>query len=139
MLGIRENQKNEVLSDLEWENMGSFISDFAKSNESVTDDIIGEKSHVNQKNQINKINSTRIELTGKTNSLKTNVEKSLSMSDRTANKTIRRAANRKVSISKNPSLAYDSLHSDIRSLLDELQEIKQARIELQSKLNTIRQ
>lgn len=120
MLGIRENQKNEHFNDMEWENMGSFIADLAKNNESVTDESVSEVSRFT--------NSTkkRAELAEKTVTIKAEIGKTS-------------PDNRSISGEQELPANYDTLQTDIRGLLDELQEIKLARMSLQSKLTTIRQ
>jgi len=119
MIGMKDNQKSEFLNDVEWENMGSFIADLAKNNESVTDEIITDKS------SFKKIKTRRSELTDQTVKIKTKLDNSSK-------------DHRSMSSSEDGNGHYDMLHSDIRSLLDELQEIKKARLNLQTKLNTIR-
>ncbi|MDH4263499.1 MAG: hypothetical protein OEV78_10695 [Spirochaetia bacterium] len=121
MIGIKENHKNEALNDLEWETMGSFISNFAKNNESVTDETLSEKS------DFIITGNKKEEFTEKFEKIKSSIENTSSKS------------NQKSSNLQKPLAVYDTLQSDIRNLLDELQEIKQARINLQTKLNTIRQ
>jgi len=117
---MRENPKNTGLNESEWESMGNFISNLAHNNESVTDNIVVEKTGIKN------MTGTKPRHSGKTADLQADLNTALPKNQSTLRSSL-------------PAGGFDNIHSDIRNLLDELQEIKKARIDLQSKLNTIRQ
>jgi len=126
MMGSKEIH-NDDQQDLEWENISAFISDFAESNESVSsEDLIETLPPVPiEKNpDVKKSN------------LPDKVEKyKKTIGQRKQLRTQSSTGNMQKDFSKN----YDNLQADVRNLLIELQEIKQARINLQSKISFLQQ
>jgi hypothetical protein len=121
-----KNQKTENIDDTEWDNIDNFINDFAKSNESVS-----EESESSGRNTPGNFSGTDKKLkTYKTKIIKNNDKAVSNLAD--VSKNLLRETD------DNFSEKYRGLQSDIKTLLAELQEIKRARIDLQSKLDSIR-
>ncbi|MDH4199875.1 MAG: hypothetical protein OEV66_05780 [Spirochaetia bacterium] len=115
-----KNKQTAGIDDGLWENIGSFISNLAQSNESI-------------ESKIENMTPARIE---PFNAASTNPN------IRIFSKTPKpqRENPKKINESHGEfSEKYQSLQTDIKGLLDELQEIKKARIDLQKKIEQIQQ
>lgn len=116
MLGLKNKPVIEI-SENEWENMDNFILNFAQNNE----DVNGEKKGFER------------EFNAKENDR----QNAGQLFDAPNAEPVKKASNNEAP-DQDFAKSYNSLHSDINGLLQELDEIKRARINLQNRLNSIR-